>query len=121
MSNREHIGGENHVGLIAAFSQNIEIEPETGYFAGVKLNKDWQLTNEVYPFKISAVNESAGIFVKKYSSHTGDYAQKAFAALRELSELPLSTPILAPTALHENTLVFKKGEVKEKRSIYSSL
>lgn len=119
MPHKEHQYTENYAHLVSAFSQLVDSNQE-GKFTGSHLSEDWQLIDEVNYYKIKAVNDTAGIFVKKYSPFTGDYSQKAYNALGELASLSLSVPILSLLALHQNTLVFKRGQFVERR-LYSEI
>lgn len=98
--------------LISEFTGMITINPQIGFIQAEHLTGNWKLIGvEAYPNKMTAINKSAGIFVKFYPPQTGDYAQKSFQAIQELAQIEgLPYPILVPEAMVNGALVFKAGE-----------
>lgn len=98
--------------LISEFMGMISIHPQGGFIQAEHLKGNWKLIGEeAYPNKMTAINKSAGIFVKFYPPQTGDYAQKSFQVMQELAQIEgLPYPVLVPEALVSGALVFKAGE-----------
>lgn len=97
--------------LVVELVGMITIDPQFGEIEQANLTGDWQLIGEVRPNKLTALNRSAGIFVKFFPPQTKDYAEKYQQTLQQLAGIEnLPSPILLPEALSNGGLVFKAGE-----------
>jgi hypothetical protein len=83
------------------------------FWTGLAQNLDWLLIDHKHSedLKIKVANPEEKLFVKVYSSKTEQYPLAVFAALVELSELKLSTPVLSPQVVCRGAIIFELGEV----------
>jgi len=98
--------------IISEFKDMLEIAP-LGDIDEAHLSGGWELVGENFCLKIKAINRPLGIFVKYFSPVVGEYAQKTYNSLKELTQIEhLPFPILLPETLCEGALVFKAGEYR---------
>lgn len=97
--------------LVAELVGMIKIHPNEGFIDKADLTNNWKLIGDRHHNKLTALNPSAGVFIKFFPPGTKDYAEKYQQTLQKLAKIEnLPMPILLPEALTNGGLVFKAGE-----------
>lgn len=96
--------------LVSEFLGMLDIHPEGSFIDDSRLTENWE-ERKICFYKVTAINRSAGVFVKFFPPQTKDYAQKCRQTLQQLAGIQnLPYPILLPEALYAGTLIFKAGK-----------
>ena len=96
--------------LVSEFIGMLDIHPEGSFIDDARLTENWK-ERRISFYKVTAINHSAGVFVKFFPPQTKDYAQKYGQTLQQLAAIQnLPYPILLPETLCAGTLVFKAGK-----------
>src|SRR3989344_3698432 len=99
----------------AANFRSLIVFDAAGSMESFSAKDGWQLAGEeVYTSKMTATNNSEGLFVKIYPDtyrFSQGYAKRVFRTFKALGQLTdLQYPILLPLSLEGDVLVFKKGQ-----------
>jgi hypothetical protein len=69
----------------------------------------WELIGEISPYKIKLIHHDEHVYIKSFSPKAEKFTQAYFAALAELSSLPITIPILPAIGVRGSSIFFCEG------------